>query len=225
MNKILVGVIGTLGIGALLGTAIVFSGAIDMGADTPHSALVYRAIEFGRERAIARSASDVTVPADIDNSERVRRGAGNYDAMCVGCHLSPGVADSEIRKGLYPMPPNLTKLTVSGNTEKLDARQFWIIKHGIKASGMPSWSKGGMEDAAIWDVVALLRSMPALSAEQYAELVEASDGHSHGGMDHPHGDGHAMSDAEDHHAVASPVPTTGTHSHQHGKDGHGDHKH
>jgi hypothetical protein len=47
------------------------------------------------------------VPDDFGNLERVRRGAGNYDAMCINCHLAPEMPDSEIRKGLYPRPPNL----------------------------------------------------------------------------------------------------------------------
>ncbi len=33
---------------------------------------------------------------------------GNYDAMCAQCHLGPGLGDSEIHKGLYPAPPNLS---------------------------------------------------------------------------------------------------------------------
>lgn len=39
--------------------------------------------------------------------------------------------------GLYPSPPNLTR----PEDERANSapRQFWIIKHGIKTSGMPAW--------------------------------------------------------------------------------------
>lgn len=230
MNKILIGVLGTLGLGAITGATVVFSGAIDMGADTPHSPAVYRAIEFARERSIASSADDIKVPADLEDAERVRRGAGNYDAMCVTCHLSPDAVDSEIRKGLYPTPPNLSKPAAGGLPERQDARQFWIIKHGIKASGMPAWSKGGMDDEAIWDLVAFVRSMPALSSTQYKELVAASDGHSHGGLEeHGHDHEGTAADAENHHAaddhLSSSKDKPQSHPHSHGKHDHGDHAH
>lgn len=184
MNKLWIGVLGTLGIAALAGAGVLYSGVVDVAADTPHSPLVHHLLEVARERSIARAvaatAADITPPADLDDGERIRRGAGNYAAMCANCHLTPGVANSEIRQGLYPTPPDLTQST------KEDApRRFWIIKHGIKASGMPAWAKGGMEDGAIWDLVAFLGRLPALTPDQYRALVEASDGHAHGGLSGP----------------------------------------
>lgn len=179
MKRFLMGVLTTLIVGAGVGALFVYSGLFDISADTPHNPLVHRLIETTREQAIERRARDVTVPADMSDTERVRRGAGNYAAMCVECHLAPGKANSEIRMGLYPAPPDLSQ-PAKMQTD-VAARQFWIIKHGIKATGMPAWSKGGIEDEAIWDMVAFLQQMPALTAEQYAALVESSDGHSHGG--------------------------------------------
>lgn len=180
MKPFLLGVMSTLGVAGVVGAIVIYSGMVDVSADTPHSALVYRLIETVRENAIAKAVGNTISPANLSDADRVRRGAGNYAAMCVECHLAPGRVNSEIRKGLYPEPPDLSQ----SNNAKVDAaaRQFWIIKHGIKASGMPAWSKGGIEDEAIWDMVAFLQKMPALSAEQYAALVESSDGHSHGSL-------------------------------------------
>lgn len=177
MNKLWIGVLGTLGIAAATGAAVLYSGVVDVAADTPHSPLVYHLLEVARERAIARRSDVITPPTDLNDGERARRGAGNYAAMCAGCHLEPGVDNSEIRLGLYPTPPDLTQ-----STKEDAARRFWIIKHGIKASGMPAWSKGGMEDAAIWDLTAFLGRLPELTPEQYRAQVEASDGHAHGGQ-------------------------------------------
>ena len=42
------------------------------------------------------------------------------------------MADSEIRKGLYPTPPNLSAKTEVPFTSRNAARDFWIIKNGIK---------------------------------------------------------------------------------------------
>lgn len=182
MKNILLGVLGILSLCALTVMGSLQLGVIDMAADKPHSPSVHRLIEWAREQSIAHSATDIVPPANLSDAERIRRGAGNYDAMCVNCHLSPGIEDSEIRKGLHPTPPNLSKPTNFADFDRMDARRFWIIKHGIKASGMAAWSKGGMEEDAIWDLTAFLKVMPSLSLEEYRQQVEASDGHSHSGL-------------------------------------------
>ncbi|MHB1213974.1 MAG: c-type cytochrome [Thiobacillus sp.] len=181
MTRFFMGVLATLVIGVALGAAAVYSGTLDVAADTPHSRLVYQIIETAREQSIDRHARDLAVPANLADTERIRRGAGNYAAMCAACHLAPGKADSEIRMGLYPEPPDLAR-PEEETVAEMAARHFWIIKHGIKASGMPAWSRGGIEDAAIWDLVAFIQKVPSLSAEQYVALVESSEGHSHGGL-------------------------------------------
>lgn len=224
MNKILLGILAALGLGAATGTIVIASGVIDVGADTPHSPAVHQVLNYAREQSIARNAADIKVPDTLNDPERVRRGAGNYDAMCVNCHLAPELPDSEIRQGLYPKPPNLS-LKPDAPLELSASRRFWVIKHGIKASGMPAWSKGGMDDEAIWDLVALLQKMPALSNADYERLVAASEGHSHGGLEaRTHGDG-------DQQEMPLPVVTAKTpdsskgHNHDHGAHVHGKHKH
>ena len=180
MNRFLMGMLTTLVVGVVVGAVLVYSGTFDVSADTPHSSLVFRVLESAREQSIGRRIRDIAVPADLGDTDRVRRGAGNYAAMCVSCHLAPGKADSEIRMGLYPQPPDLSR--ADSKSPEGAVRQFWIIKHGIKASAMPAWSRGGIEDMAIWDMVAFLKKMPTLSAKEYVALVESSDGHSHGGL-------------------------------------------
>ena len=195
MKKILLGALGVLALGSATALGLLQAGVIDVSADTPHSPAVHRLIEWAREQSIARRTVDIVPPADLSDAGRVRRGAGNYAAMCANCHLFPGVEDTEIRKGLYPIPANLAKPAETADSRRTDARRFWIVKHGIKASGMPAWSKGGLEDEAIWDLTAFLKVMPSFSPEEYRRQVEASEGHSHGGVEEhdakPHTHTHA----------------------------------
>lgn len=100
MRRFLMGVLATLVIGSALGAVAVYSGMFDVSADTPHSRLVYQIIETAREQSIERHARDLTVPGNLADPARIRRGAGNYAAMCAECHLAPGKPDSEIRMGL-----------------------------------------------------------------------------------------------------------------------------
>lgn len=180
---VIVVAIAIAGIGALAG--FVRSGAYPIGADEPHWPATAALMAAVREHGLARATRDVAVPANLGDAARLPRGAGNYEAMCAGCHLKPGVEDSEIRKGLYPQPPNLAK---AGSASADAARQFWVIKHGLKMTGMPAWSLGGMGDTDVWDLVALLQELPRMAPEQYAALVASSKGHTHAGMAEDHDD-------------------------------------
>jgi mono/diheme cytochrome c family protein/ketosteroid isomerase-like protein len=226
MNRTLLAVAIVVVVLAALGALVIGAGLYNVAADEAHSPLVYRVLETARERSIGVRARGIEVP-DLEDAASVRRGAGNYDAMCAGCHLAPGKRESEISIGLYPAPPNLTKVT-----DVKPAEAFWVIKHGIKASGMPAWGKR-MEDGYIWDMVAFLTKLPALSTEQYAAEVAASGGHSHGGGEsgHSHEDGaepaghtHVEGEGEsdetaNEHADSKPMAGT-THTHADGQHAH-----
>lgn len=184
MKQFLLGAASVIGLGAIAGFGYIQNGGLDFAADRTHSDGVTKLIAWAREQSITRQAKDIVPPENLASGERIRRGAGNYEAMCVGCHLSPGMENSEIRKGLYPVPPNLALADAVTNASEGDGRRFWIIKHGIKGSGMPAWAAGGMDDEAIWDLTAFIKVLPKLSANAYEGSVAASEGHSHGGMPH-----------------------------------------
>ena len=158
---------------AAASAAFVWSGAYDIGADAKHTPLVYSVLDTLRERSVKVRADKLQVP-DLTAEAGIVKGAGNYAAMCVQCHMAPGVDHTELSRGLYPEPPNLTK-------EKVDpAEVFWVVKHGIKASAMPAWGHS-MPDADIWNVAAFLQKLPELNQVQFDQMVAASGGHSHGG--------------------------------------------
>lgn len=54
----------------------------DFAADTPHSPFVFNLIEWARVRSVERQSADIAVPADLSDAARIKRGAGNYAAMC-----------------------------------------------------------------------------------------------------------------------------------------------
>jgi mono/diheme cytochrome c family protein len=167
MTKVGVGAVATLATLAIGGGLFIESGFYDIGADDHHTKIVLSAIEQLRERSIEVRAQAVEVSA-FENPKRVAAGAQRYAALCVGCHLAPGMTKSDIRPGLYPHPPNLAQEDI-----KDTRRAFWIVKHGIKMSAMPAWGKS-LDDASIWDIVAFVRKMPEMTPETYQEL---SQGH------------------------------------------------
>jgi mono/diheme cytochrome c family protein len=167
MNSKTIGltVAGTLAILAIGGAAFIGSGIYNIGADDHHTKITLTIIEQLRERSIAARSKSIEAHY-VEDPARIAAGAKHYSALCVGCHLAPGVTQSDVRRGLYPHPPNLAQ-------EELQQAQraFWIIKHGIKMSAMPAWGMT-LDDAAIWDTVAFIRKMPDMTPETYQQLSQ-----------------------------------------------------
>jgi mono/diheme cytochrome c family protein len=166
--KMLVTIVATLLAVVVAALGYVYSGAFDVAADRPHGAIAGWLMQATRDRSIAARSKDVNVP-NLDAPESIAEGADEYAEMCAGCHLGPGVADNEFRKGLNPAAPELAK-SEGGSP----ARQFWIVKHGIKMTAMPAWGLTH-DDSTIWSIVAFLQKLPTLTPEQYAQMTEESE--------------------------------------------------
>jgi mono/diheme cytochrome c family protein len=158
-------VASTLAVLAISGAAFIGSGIYNIGADDHHTKITLTIIEQLRERSIAVRSNSIEAHYAEDPAH-IAAGAKHYSALCVGCHLAPGVTQSEIRRGLYPHPPNLAQ-----EEPQQAQRAFWIIKHGIKMSAMPAWAKT-LDDAAIWDTVAFIGKMPDMTPETYQQLAQ-----------------------------------------------------
>ena len=197
-RSFLLGVLATLVLLAAGALAFVWSGRYDIGADAPHTRPVFALMQAMRERSIRTHAADLVVP-DLGDPQLVLKGAGQYAAMCTQCHLSPAMADSEIRPGLYPQPPNLSRVRV-------DPRQaFWAIKHGIKMSAMPAWG-ASHDDATIWSMVAFLQKLPGMSAQEYQDIVARA----------PPDEDMDMGAERGAEAPVAPAPPHHDHDHDHG---------
>jgi mono/diheme cytochrome c family protein len=151
--------------------ATIYGGLYNIAADIPHTPPVYWLLETVRERSVIAHARDIVVPNDLDDANRISKGAGQYAEMCSGCHLAPGMKRTEISRGLYPRAPELRR-----KTDLTPAEQFWIIKHGVKMTGMPAWGVTH-DDELLWDLVAFVRKLPELMPEQYETLVKNTPKH------------------------------------------------
>lgn len=157
-----------LGVLLLGGAAFVYFGIYNIAADDPHTPLVYSVLDDVRDRSIETRAGNIQAPADLSSADRIVRGAGLYQEMCVSCHLGPGVAPSELSQGLYPQPPKLAE-----KTDHSAGELFWVIKHGVKLSAMPAWGKTH-PDPLIWDMVAFVSKLPKMSPAEFQETVASA---------------------------------------------------
>jgi len=154
----------------------IYSGVYDIAATDPHWGITRWAMETVRTRSIKAHAAGIAVPPGLDDPAKLAMGVEHYAAHCAVCHGAPGVPTGDIARGLYPQPPNLADAAKTYSNAEL----FWILKHGIKMTGMPAWSDHS--DAELWATVAFLTKLPGISEQDYATLLMA--GIAHGGHRH-----------------------------------------
>jgi len=179
-----------------------WSGLYNIGADDHHYKPTLKFMTMVRDRSIHVRSEGIKVP-NLDDPSVILKGAGQYAAMCTGCHLRPGVANSEQREGMYPQPPNFSTVHV----DPKDA--FWVIKHGIKMSAMPAWG-GSHDDPTIWSMVAFLQKLPGMTPQQYKEIVARAPPDEDMHMDSDSGAGHSHSHGEAGHDGGAPASDMST---------------
>ena len=155
-----------LAVAAAGALAFIYSGVYDIAATTPHFSITHRILRTVMEQSVKRQAREVKVP-ELDDPEKVHAGFRSFHAMCVTCHGAPGMAASEISKGLYPEAPDLTEAAKGWTPAEL----YVIVKHGIKMSGMPAWEPTHSGEQ-LWAIVAFLKVLPGMPAAEYQSAVE-----------------------------------------------------
>lgn len=145
------------------------AGAYDVGVTAPHSTPVEWLLQSAMERSIRAHADSVVTPEGIDLSDPglAERAIGHYSVACATCHGAPGHPAAPWMV-LYPRPSDLTRPEVVSRWT--DAELYWIIKNGIKDTGMIALGPTHT-DADLWAVSAFVRQLPQMSAERYHELM------------------------------------------------------
>ncbi|WP_343738177.1 c-type cytochrome [Achromobacter sp.] len=144
-----------------VGGGVVYFGMYDVTATSPHTTPVHHLLDVALTRAVKLRSADI-VPPELDAAERIQNGSRLYRAHCAQCHGGPGVAPQPYALGLNPAPAAL----VATARTRTAAEIFWVTRQGIKMTGMPAWQYR-LTDDEIWDVVAFLRVLPGLSADDY----------------------------------------------------------
>lgn len=151
--------------GALMGWLVLESGWYHIGSTNQHWQVVHTVLEHGMRKSVQFHARHVAAPAP-GGAQQIARGAAVYRDNCVQCHGAPGVAQQDLAKAMQPVPGPLVDATQRWQPSEL----YWITRNGIKMSGMPAWEYH-LPDADLWAVVAFMRTMPALSADDYARVT------------------------------------------------------
>jgi mono/diheme cytochrome c family protein len=180
IRTVILSVIATCAILFVAGLVVVYGGFYDVAASDRHWPVTQSLLDVARTRSIAFHAQGIPAPNKLDAPSNMAMGVDHFAAHCAVCHGAPGVPRDDIAEGMYPQPPDLNDAAQHDS----DAQLFWILKNGIKMTGMPSWADHGDDD--LWAIVAFLKKLPNMSEADYAKLVMDNAMH---GMIHEHGGG------------------------------------
>lgn len=156
---------------AAIGAIVIYSGAYNVAATTRHTQLVHASLDKLMINSVRNHAKEVVVPTGVDLRDRefARHAVGHYEAMCAMCHGAPGRDPDRWSQALYPPPPDLIHSLREHNWT--DQEVFWIIKHGIKDTGMSAFGDSH-HDRDLWALTALVRQFLEMSPDQYHAMVE-----------------------------------------------------
>ncbi len=159
-------ILASLVLAALLaGGLVLYAGWYDISATDPHLRPTFALLDFGMRRSVRQRGADIAAPA-LEGPGIAQRGAQLYRRHCEQCHGGPGVAPEPFALGMTPTPANL----VHTAREWQPADLYWVIREGIKMTGMPAW-RHRMSDDEMWATVAFLKAMTRMEPRQYQEAV------------------------------------------------------
>ena len=109
----------------------------------------------GKRFLIGRASREDLPPEPAVRLANIAEGEKLFGAECAMCHGLDGAKPTDTGRWMYPRTADLTSLNVQRYS---DAELFWIVKHGIRLSGMPAF--GNVEgDQHIWQLVQYVRSL------------------------------------------------------------------
>jgi mono/diheme cytochrome c family protein len=129
------------------------------------------------EAGLANFAKDVVIPLEArsrpnpiaGDAAAAVKGATLYQQSCAVCHGGDGRSETAVGRGLYPPAMDLTSPHVRRWN---DAEMFWIIRNGVRFTGMPAW-KDLLDEDQTWQVVAAVRELQKAPAKALAPEAHA----------------------------------------------------
>ncbi len=108
------------------------------------------------DNSVERHAPRVNNPVP-PTDENLIEGLKIYTMNCALCHGGIDRQPSALGKSFYPPPPNL----ILSPLDDPEWRVFYVIRTGIRYTGMPAWDKS-LPESDIWKLTAFLTRVDKL---------------------------------------------------------------
>ena len=118
-----------------------------------------------RRLAIPMAARRLRNPLPV-SAAVLAEGRDHFADHCATCHANDGSGNTEIGPALYPKAPDMRG---PGTQELSDGELFYIIKNGVRMTGMPAWGGDG-DDFDNWKLVHFIRHLPKITPAEIEEM-------------------------------------------------------
>src|SRR4051812_26228594 len=143
MKAFLCGLFAAVALASAAAAATILLGLAPVAADEKPSDLETQIFRLALRKAIARRAGGGTAPAAAADGAS---GEEIYRDLCAGCHGDPDGKASSLGHSFHPPAPVLFDAASAHATEWTEPQLVWIIRHGIRNTGMPAWGNTLSED-------------------------------------------------------------------------------
>lgn len=160
----------------LIGSLLALGG-VGMFVLLPPEGFHARAYPGRLETAVARSIRNFAIPqgSAVMRNPLPADGAVLLEAKkhfadhCASCHGNDGRGDTTLGRNLYPRPPDMR---AKPTQDLSDGQLYWIIKNGVRLTGMPAWGASTAEqDPETWGLVHLVRALPGFTESEIREMA------------------------------------------------------
>jgi mono/diheme cytochrome c family protein len=158
MKFVPIGIVIILGLIAVAVYAYLQFGFLSFRADQSPSAFEKKYAMAVLDASTERHAPDTKNPIQPTDANLLD-GMKRYDANCAGCHGDPGDPEPVSGRSFYPRAPQFVKTPPDMPVNQ----NFYIIKHGVRWTGMPAWGNRFSDDQ-IWGLATFLSQMDKLPA-------------------------------------------------------------
>ncbi len=111
------------------------------------------------DASLDRRAPDTKNPLGATD-DNLATGMKLYQSNCAGCHGDISHPESSMANSLFPRAPQF----VHEEPDMPENQNFYLVKHGIRYSGMPAWEHS-MTDQQTWQVIMFLSHIGKLSPQ------------------------------------------------------------
>ena len=154
--RVLMGCVITLSLIAVGAYAFVDLGLFNFRADQTPSKFEQKYAMQALDASTKRHAPDTKNPI-VATDANLLEALKLYKANCAGCHGDPADPKPLFGSSFYPPVPRF----MEDAPDMPENENFYIIKHGIRFTGMPGWGNIFSDDQ-IWTLAAFLSQMGSL---------------------------------------------------------------
>jgi mono/diheme cytochrome c family protein len=163
------------GVLLLVVIAVLLALGIALAALVLHDGLSASATPTKLEEFLARNARRLATPSKAramvnpmpPTEANLRDARLHFADHCATCHGNDGSGQTLYGRGMYPKPPDMREAPTQNLS---DGELFWIIEHGVRFTGMPSFAGHHSSGDDSWKLVLFIRHLPQLAPTEREEM-------------------------------------------------------